>query len=148
MNKTERIGYNLMGVNHESVFTQDKSLRDAAEKGNAIVAELQKKAADLYTANGAEGLIVGFKNGNAFLDGGINIKTPSGDVNNYMAYPVYMNNNIVYDDLNGYPECDVYDYLNMLRENNPKLRIDPTMYVGKPWDKKIEYWLGKLNKRK
>ena len=65
-----------------------------------------------------------------------------------MAYPVYMNNNIVYDDLNGYPECNVYDYLNMLRENNPKLRIDPTMYVGKPWDKKIEYWLGKLNKRK
>lgn len=119
-----------------------------AQKGMDVVNDIVNNAMDLYKENNCEGLIVCFKNGHAFLDGGINIKTPSGEINNYLAYHVYMNNNIVYDKLNGYPECDVYEYLDMLRECNPKLRIDPTQLCGTPWDKRIEYWLNKLNKRK
>lgn len=95
-----------------------------------------------------DGVVITLKNGNAFLDGGINIPTKDGNSNNYMAYPIYMRDGKVFDERNGYNEIDCYEYLNILEKNNSKLRIDLTMSYGTPWDEKIAAKLNVLSVRR
>lgn len=142
-----RLNYNLGSIPFQAVFTTDKLNTEEIDAHQTKVLKLQDEAQKKYIENGA-GVVVTFKNGNAFVDGGINIKTLDGKINNYMAYPVYMNDNFAYDEVNGYNKTDVYEYLKMLDENNKKLRIDLTMSYGTPWDSKIEYWLNKYSKRR
>lgn len=107
-----------------------------------------EEARSQFIQNGMEGVVLTFKNGNAFLDGGINIPTKDGEINNYMAYPVYMNNDKIYDIRNGYEEIDCYEYLEILSKNNKKLRIDTTMSYGTPWNQKIADKLNELSVRR
>lgn len=52
---------------------------------------------------------------------------------------------MVYDPINGYPNgTDLYDYIALLKQWNPKLRCDMTMSYLAPWDErsgKLFQWL-------
>lgn len=144
----EKINYEFNGINFQTGITHNKNdLKGIEEKQKTVYGKMDK-ANLLFSQNNEKGIIATFKNGNAFIDGGINIVDSNGDIHNYMAYPVYMNDDKIYDSEHGYDGTSVYEYLHMLSKNNPKLRIDLTMTMGTPWDKKIEYWLNKYAKRR
>ena len=144
----QRININLGGVTFQSAFTSDSKDMKNLDKKQKVVFELLDKANELFMANDFIGCVTTFKNGNAYVDGGINIIDTDGVVHNYLAFPVYMSDNKVFDKIHGYDGTDVYEYMRMLSDNNPKLRIDLTMSQGTPWDSKISYWLNKYSKRR
>ena len=141
--------YNLGGVTHSSTFMpMDNALQEKIEQQKVSVDTIMNEANMKYLENGCNGFVITLKNGNAFLDGGINIPTKDGKINNYMAYPVYMRDDKVYDERNGYEEMDCYEYLDILAKKNPKLRMDCTMSHGIPWNEKFANKLNQLSVRR
>lgn len=100
---------------------------------------LRKNSAKLgpYPDNGYNpyrGAVVGLKNGNCFIDGGLNVIGKDGIKRNFMTLTIYCDvDDTVWDDVNGYTGMNVYEYIEMLKKNNPKLRMDMTMFIGTPW---------------
>lgn len=144
----QTVYYNFGGVTHSSTIMNNTNMMNKITQPNVSVDEVYQEALNKFALNGFTGIVITLKNGNAFLDGGINIPTKDGKINNYMAYPVYMNNDKVYDERNNYDGMDCYEYLDMLSKRNPKLRIDLTMSQGIPWNEKITEKLNYLSVRR
>lgn len=107
------------------IFGAD-TLRQLREefKGNCVgLAEVVK---DILNAGDFLAEIITFKNGNAFLDGGITINL----VHNYTHHAVVLMGEWVIDILHTDKIIKTKDYIIELQKYNPKLRIDYMLSTG------------------
>jgi len=90
------------------------------------------KIKGLYDADGGNGAIAVFKNGDPFSGGGINIQIREGNViRNHTRLAIYIDkDNKVTDVKNKYTKYELNDYLNMLRQYNSNIELDEQFTVG------------------
>ena len=129
----------------ETVFTSNQADVDAfiarmegKQESEHRYGRVQDDYALLQFVNhNTQGAVIGLKNGNAFLDGGLNVTGKDGITRNFMSLIVYCSpDNKIYDKLNGYEGDDLYVYIEKLKAQNSKLRMDMTELRGWSWDKK------------
>ena len=80
---------------------------------------------DIMNANGYMAEIITFKNGNAFLDGGIKV---SGKI--YTHHAIVLMGEWIIDALHIDDVIKTKDYIENLQKDNDKLRIDYTLSTG------------------
>lgn len=131
----------------ETAFTNNKAEFDAiaAQQNGGLESEHRygrvqdEYATSQFIDHDTEGAILGLKNGNAFIDGGLNVIGKDGVTRNFMCLIVYCSpDNKIYDKMNGYEGDDLYEYIDKIKAQNPKFRMDMTEFCGAPWDEKSE----------
>lgn len=77
------------------------------------------------------GLIICFTNGNPLIDKPLSVTSPNGETKQFTHLMTYCSTeDNIYDQINNYIEYNVYEYVDMLKKSNPKLRIDLTKTAG------------------
>ena len=107
------------------IFGAD-TLRQLREEFKDYSVGLAEVVKDILNANGILAEIITFKNGNAFLDGGITINL----VHNYTHHAVVLMGEWVIDILHTDKIIKTRDYINVLQKYNPKLLIDYLLSTG------------------
>ena len=107
------------------IFGAD-TLRQLREEFKDNCVGLAEVVKDILNAGDFLAEIITFKNGNAFLDGGITINLD----NNYTHHAVVLMGEWVIDILHTDKIIKTRDYIIELQKYNPKLRIDYTLSTG------------------
>lgn len=124
-------------VNDDKIFDRARRQTSGELEGRNVYGLKQyDESLERWRANGFKGIVIGLKNGNAFVDGGLKVKGADGTWRTFMCLGVFCDDDKAYDTINGYEGMDMYEYIDMLKEWNPRLRMDTTMPQGTPWSDK------------
>ena len=111
------------------IFGAD-TLRQLREEFKDYSVGLAEVVKDILNANGILAEIITFKNGNAFLDGGIKINLDYNYTHPATHHAVVLMGEWVIDILHTDKIIKTRDYINVLQKYNPKLRIDYLLSTG------------------
>lgn len=146
-----KVGIFNIGIHQTAIIggLNKSSVKKAQKKINQENEQLENKLdycfdlLDKYNA----GTIVALKNGNAFLDGGLQIWL-NGKREKVMCYAVYINKDgIIEDDIPDVNGKNFIDFVNHLCKSNPLLRLDSTMTMGYAHTEEMVTALNRLNTR-
>ena len=131
--------YEMGGIRCETVFRNDDPSPNwykqrfglTLEEDYARVMERNNYNNEMLRCNNS-GIILGFKNGNCYVDDPLRIPVDGNIFKFYSCYPLYFDkNNICIDKDNPYINGkDLYGLVEELRKVNHLLRIDATMTSG------------------
>lgn len=74
--------------------------------------------------------VLALKNGNVFVDSPLKVPTLDGGINYYGCCTVVLYKDKVFDPENGYYDVAISDYMQILKKNNSKLRLDTLLTYG------------------
>jgi len=147
----DRIRYWLGGVECENAFSTEAEMERISKQENGeleseykyglyqreeSIALLKEHSVHALAGEIYKGAVIGLKNGNCFVDGGLNVIGKDGIKRNFMTLTIYCSDDMVFDTVNGFVGTDLYEYIEMLKQWNPKLRMDVTMFIGTAWSDK------------
>ncbi|SEA16021.1 hypothetical protein [Selenomonas ruminantium] len=142
----ERMQMELGGIVQEVAVANPGTLNNDYNSGCKDVYDRLGKC-NAKLAKEKAGIVIALKNGNAFLDGGIRVKV-NGKQLTLMCFPIYVNQKGEIEDsceeING---RNIFDYVKILRQYNPKLRLDATMTSGYCESQAMKNLLKELNVR-
>ena len=140
--------YDLGGITHNAVFSPDfQADSESSYRQDTIRVAEKLKFCDerLFMYNA--GVVICLKNGHAIMDGGLAIRL-HGQTRWFTCYPVYVNKDGIIEDpeeeING---RDIFGFVEELRKDNPKLRLDGTMTSGYCESDEMKALITELNTR-
>ena len=157
--KNTILSYEMGGIKCETVLKNEKSSSKIVnsykerfgltpEEDYVRVMERNNYNDKMLRCNNS-GIILGFKNGNCYVDDPLKIPVGNNVVRFYSCYPLYFDkNNICIDKDNPYINGkDIYFLVEELRKINSLLRIDATMTSGYCKDDTMAELITGLNTR-
>ncbi len=145
--KYESVYIDLGGIIHQTVCLPDDAPEPQDVQSDNIRVLKKLKFCDERLFHYNAGVIIGLKNGHAFMDGGLTIKL-HGKMQRFTCYPIYVNAYDIIEDpeeeINGQ---NIFSFIKELRKTNPKLRLDGTMTSGYCESKEMRSLITELNTR-